>query len=117
MPRRPRKPTRTTAVDLVDDYLRSPVVAQMLAYAEMADGHNPVTRACEALRAGRPAVVDSGSLPRKIAREFFDPEERIHVRLRLQRGHAPEVVDDRPPEAPVEDVVDEAFLEEVADHE
>ena len=110
-------PTRTTPVDLVDDYLGSPVVRQMHLYAEMADGHNPVTRACEALRAGRPAVVDSGSLPRKIAREFFDPDEMIHVRLRLQRGHAPEVVDDRPPVVPEEPTVDEAFLEEVADHE
>lgn len=95
---------RTTTEDLGDDYLGSPVVRQM-----------HLIRACEALRAGRPAVVDSGSLPREIAREFFDPNERIHVRLRLQRGHSPEVVDDRPPEAPVVPNVDDDSVEEVAD--
>lgn len=106
---------RTTTEDLVDDYLVSQVVRQMHLYAEMADGHNPVIRACEALRAGRPAVVDSGSLPRKITREFFDPDEMIHVRLRLRRGHAPEVVDDRPPVTPVVAAVDGDSVEEVAD--
>lgn len=93
-----------------------PVVAQILVYAKMADGHNPVTRACEALRAGRPAVVDSGSLPKKIALEFFDPDEMVHVSLRSQRGHAPEVVDDRPPVAPVVVAEDDDTVEEVADH-
>ncbi|MEV8223101.1 hypothetical protein AB0P16_11655 [Dietzia maris] len=95
----------------------------MHLYAQMVDGHNPVTRACEALRAGRPAVVGSGSLPREIVREFFDPDERIHVRLRLQRDHAREVVDDRPPVVSEGDTVDDTevseddgTVEEVADH-
>lgn len=105
------KTAPTTDVDLVDDYLTSPVVRQMHLYAEMAETQNPVTRACEALRRGDPAVVDPSALPAEIAGEFFDPVRLTHVRVRLQRGHAPEVVDDRAPVVPEEPTVDTVPLE------
>ena len=80
--------------DLVDDYLTSPAVAQMHLYADMAGTQNPATRAAAALRRGDAAVVDASALPHEVAAEFFDPHRLTHARVRLQRGEAPEVVDD-----------------------
>ncbi|MEW1936002.1 hypothetical protein AB0331_01360 [Dietzia maris] len=105
--------SRATAVDLVDDFLESQAVARMLGYAEMA-GPNAVSLACHDLRQGRPVVVDSALLPSEISGEFHDPDRLTSVRLRLQRGHAPEVVDDRRPdvvEEPEEPTVDTVPLE------
>ncbi|MBB1037841.1 hypothetical protein [Dietzia natronolimnaea] len=105
--------SRATAVDLVDDFLESPAVAVMLGYAEMA-GPNAVSLACHDLRQGRPAVVDSALLPPEVSREFFDTARLTSVRLRLQRDHAPEVVDERRPEVveePEEPTADTVPLE------
>ncbi|MBB0993782.1 hypothetical protein G6010_05380 [Dietzia sp. SLG510A3-3B2-2] len=105
--------SRATAVDLVDDFLESPAVAQMLGYAAQA-GPNQVSLACHDLRAGRAVVVDSALLPAEVSGEFHDPVRLTSVRLRLQRGHAPEVVDDRAPvvaEEPEEPTVDTVPLE------
>ena len=107
------KASRAAAVDLVDDFLGSQAVARMLGYAEMA-GPNAVSLAVHDLRQGRPVVVDSALLPSEVSGEFFDPVRLTSVRLRLQRGHAPEVVDDRRPdvvEEPEEPTVDTMPLE------
>ncbi|MFJ5872318.1 hypothetical protein ACIQD2_14360 [Dietzia maris] len=93
--------SRAAAVDLVDDFLGSPAVARTLAYAEMA-GPNAVSLACHDLRKGRPAIVDSALLPPEVSGDYFDRDAHTSLRLRLQRGIAPEVVDDRRP-----DVVEE----------
>ena len=93
---------RAVATDLVDEFLESQAVARMLAYAEMA-GPNQVSLAVHDLRRGRPAVVDSALLPEEIAVDFFDRHRHLSLRLRLQRGQRPEVVDDRAP-AVVDDV-------------
>ena len=95
------KAARVTT-DLVQEFLTSPATRQMILYAEMA-GPNPVSRAADDLRRGRAAVVDSALLPSEIAGEFHDRGALTSVRVRLQRGKAPEVVDDRAP-AVVDDV-------------
>lgn len=95
------KTAPTVAVDLVDDFLGSQAVARMLGYAEMA-GPNAVSLACHDLRQGRAVVVDSALLPSEVSGEFFDPVRLTHVRVRLQRGERPEVVDNRAPVVPEE---------------
>ena len=90
------KTAPTTAVDLVEEFLESQAVAIMLGYAAQA-GPNQVSLACHDLRAGRPAVVDSAMLPPEIAVEFHDTVRLTSVRLRLQRGERPEIMDDRAP--------------------
>lgn len=85
------KAAPTTAVDLVQEFLESQAVARMLVYAAQA-GPNQVSLALHDLRAGRPAVVDSALLPPEIAAEFFDTGRHTSLRLRLQRGERPEVV-------------------------
>lgn len=104
------KTAPTTDVDLVDDFLGSQAVARMLGYAAQA-GPNAVSLAVHDLRQGRPAVVDSALLPAEVSGEFFDPVRLTSVRLRLQRGHAPEVV--IPERAAVAPEVTEEATEEV----
>jgi len=94
--------SRAAAVDLVDDFLGSQAVARMLGYAEMA-GPNAVSLACHDLRHGRAVVVDSALLPSEVSGEFFDPVRLTSVRLRLQRDHAPDVVEE--PEEPTVDTM------------
>ncbi|MCT2264494.1 hypothetical protein M3F32_07810 [Dietzia cinnamea] len=104
------KTAPTVAVDLVDEFLESPAVARMLGYAEMA-GPNAVSLAVHDLRQGRPAVVDSALLPPEWAADYFDRAAHASLRLRLQRGHAPEVV--IPERAAVAPEVTEEATEEV----
>lgn len=106
------KTAPTLTDDLVQDYLESQAVAVMLGYAAQA-GPNQVSLACHDLRAGRPAIVDSALLPPEVSVEFHDTVRLTSVRLRLQRGERPEIMDDRAPvvEEPEEPTADTVPLE------
>lgn len=65
--------------DLVKEFLDSPAVARMLAYAADA-GPNQVSLACHDLRKGKPAVVDSALLLPEIAVDYFDGQAFASMR-------------------------------------
>ncbi|MCT1639742.1 hypothetical protein [Dietzia cinnamea] len=100
------KTAPTVAVDLVQEFLESSAVAQMLGYAAQA-GPNQVSLACHDLRHGRAVIIDSALLPPEISVEFHDTVRLTSVRLRLQRDHAPEIMDDRAPVDVQEDDVED----------